>query len=129
MERGGPLARLPLWSPKLTDRVDLDLLIAIEFAEPAVVPIHRLHCADLILGQALGYEPITAHRHALQRNWHMLFADAQEAAGADHDVLLAVRPLDHALDIAELIALRVVEIEPVDLGDGKRLCPRNGPVT
>src|SRR5215208_7136389 len=27
----------------LTDRVHLDLLITIEFAEPAVVPIHRLH--------------------------------------------------------------------------------------
>src|SRR5215208_6889895 len=48
----------------LTHGVDLNLLIAVEFAEPAVVPIHRLHCADLILGQALSYEPITANRHS-----------------------------------------------------------------
>ena len=118
---------MPASLDHLTDGVDLDLLIAVEFAEPAVVPIHRLHCADLILGQALGYEPITANRHTLQRNWHMLLTNPEEAARADHEVLLAVRPFHNALDIAKLIALRVIEIQPVDLGDSKGLCRRNCP--
>ncbi len=50
----------------------------------------------------------------------MFFADAQKAAGADHDVLLAVRALDHAFDITKLIASCVVQV------NRKRLCPRNG---
>src|SRR5829696_4844912 len=107
--KGAVCARLP--GGHLTHGVNLNLLIAVEFAEPAVVPIHRLHCADLILGQAVGYEPITANCHTLQRNWHMLLTNPEEAARADHEVLLAVRPFHNALDIAKLIALRVVEIQ------------------
>jgi hypothetical protein len=75
----------------------------------------------------MGYEPITANRHTLQRNWHRLLTNPEKAARADHEVLLAVRPFHNALDIAKLIALRVVEIQPVDLGDSKGLCPRNCP--
>src|SRR5215207_7450854 len=89
---GGGLCPPRLPGGHLTHGVDLNLLIAVEFAEPAVVPIHRLHCADLILGQAVGYEPITANCHTLQRNWHMLLTNPKEAARADHEVLLAVRP-------------------------------------
>src|SRR5918993_15869 len=42
----------------------------------------------------------------------MLLADAEKAAGADHDVLLAVGTFDHALDVAKLVPLRVIEVPP-----------------
>src|SRR5215217_7543264 len=106
-------------APPPTDsacRANLDLLVSIEVAVSTVVSLERRHGPDLILGQALHNEPIAPHRDSLQRDRHVLFANSQEPACSNDNVLLAVRAFRHTLHIADLAELEMA----LHVGLGRR---------
>ena len=104
---------------RLVRLADADLAFRPGILREATLILHRF---EIFLGHALHQQAIAFHDHAVERHDRLIPPEAEEAAVGHHDEeLLALRILDDPIDGAELLALIVVDLTALDLGDGNLL--------